>query len=309
MAEQNNGGEQNPGNGQQPGAGGGQQQQQTQNPTGGGQQQQQQPGSGGGAGGNNDKVFSYKEDRTDWTPRHRLNEVSTRATKAEQERDALKAQLERESGRVRALAGVEKQDPKEQEKEELRNIIYELAPELGALKGLTREQLQEVMDAAKSARGASQASWERHALGMLGELDTEAADILEVEKLTPTQQNSLRRAYREAAQDALQTRAAAMQRGERDTLETIASDRDFVARHEAGDKALVKEFVKAYLDDWYEPARRAVTTSQQRRQFRPVPRGERTRQLPAGGEKKYDLNKDDEFQKALLEARASGGRE
>lgn len=297
MAEQT-GGATNPDGQQQSGAGGGQSQQQQQTPSGGGQQQQQ-PGSGSG-----EKTFSFKEDRTDWTPRHRLNEESTKRTAAEKERDDYKAKLEAAEKRTRIALGVEEVDAKTKDAEEIRNAIYALIPEIGALKGLTQDQLQEVLEAARVARTSASATWERHTSSVLDLLDTEASDSMKVEKLTPTQQTRLRRAYRDEVMGAMQERQVALERGERQTLDTTGQDNDLVARHERGDKALIKGFVKAYLADWYEPARRSVSAQLERRN-RPVPRGERTILPLTQGEKKVDLTDNNEFKKALIAARGS----
>ena len=282
---------------QQSGSGDGQSQQQQQSRTDAGQQQQQQSGSGSG-----EKTYSFKEDRTDWTPRHRLNEESTKRTAAERERDEYKAKLEAAEKRTRIALGVEEVDPKTKDAEEIRNAIYDLIPEIGALKGLTPEQLQEVLEAARVARTSASATWERHTTSVLDSIDHEAIESMKVDKLTPTQQTRLHRAYRDEIMGAMQERQAALQRGERNTLETTAQDNDLVARHERGDKTLVKEFVKAYLADWYEPARRSVSAQLERRN-RPVPRGERSRLPLAQGEQKVDLDNKDEFKKALLAAR------
>ena len=56
--------------------------------------------------GDNKKVFTYQEDRTDWTPRHRLNEESSKRQTAEQKLAAAQAELEAERKRTRALAGL-----------------------------------------------------------------------------------------------------------------------------------------------------------------------------------------------------------
>lgn len=259
-----------------------------------------------GATGTGEKVYTYKEDRTDWTPRHRLNEVSGKLTVTEQRALKAEQELESERKRTRALAGLEPVDAKKQETEELRSILTGMFPQLKTLEGLTAEQLQEVMEAARTARSTSQQTWERHAITMLTDLDTEAATALDVDKLSPTQQRNLRRAYSAAASEALAERQAQMEQGTRRSLDTINSDKDFIARHEQGDKTLVKEFVKAFLGDWFEPARRSVTAQQARRNMRPVPRGERTRVLPASGATKVDLNNETDFKKALLAARGSG---
>ncbi len=65
------------------------------------------------------RKFEYNEDRTDWTPRHRLNEESGKRTAAEQRVAALEAQLASEQKRTRALAGVEPTDPKAAEQQEV----------------------------------------------------------------------------------------------------------------------------------------------------------------------------------------------
>lgn len=297
----NEGGTQNPSGQQAAGQTEGQQQQQQPNPTGGGQQQQQQPGSGAGA----EKTYSYKEDRTDWVPRHRMNEVSGGKTKAEQERDAARGELEIERKRVQALSGVTPQDPKAAEQTAIRDAIMQLVPEIGLLKGMTKEQLQEILDAAQTARTSTQATWERHATTMMNDLDAEAAKTLGTDKLTPTQQGRLRGAYGDEARAAMYVRQEQKQRGERQSLETTAQDNDFIARHERGDKTLIKEFTKAFLDDFYEPARRQVTAQQARRQFRPTPRGERVRTPLTQGAQPVDLNNEAEFKKALLSARGA----
>lgn len=285
------------------GTGGGQPQAQPQPQPGGGQA----PVAGAPAGGQAPRTFTFNEDRSDWIPRHRLNETSGKLTAAEQRAQAAEAALEQERNRVRALAGVNPQDPKEKETAEIRDALYTMFPQLQALEGLTQEQLGQVFEAAQAARQQAATGWERHALGMFDSIHTEAAKVLGAEKLTPSQQKRINSAYREEAASCVQERQAAMQRGERQTLETIATDNDFVARHERGDKALVSEFVKAYLNDWLEPARRSVQAAAQRQSFgRPVPRGERTRQLPAEGARSVNLNNKDEFKKALLEARGQG---
>ncbi len=267
----------------------------------------QQPVAGaGGSGGTGEKGFTFKEDRSDWLPRTRLNEVTGKYTEAEKRAIKAEADLATERNRTRALAGLEPDNPKAAETEEIRSAILTMFPELGALKGLTKEQLAEVLDAAQTARSSSQASWSRHANTMLTDLDAEAATGLGVDKLTPTQQSGLRRAYREEANAAVQARIAAVKRGERDAVETNAADDDFVARHERGDKGLIKEFVKSFLGDWYEPARRSVTAAQARRNIRPIPRGERTRLPVASGAAKINYNDPAAFKKALMDARGLG---
>jgi len=287
--------------GQQPNAGGGQGNQ-------GGQQNAPQSGQSGVAGdqgqGNGQggqqqarKKFEFDEDRSDWVPRHRITEQGQKLTAAEQR--ALKAEtdLEAERARVRALAGVQPQDPAAAEEEQLRAVLYKLVPGLKHLEKFTAEQLEEVIDAANTARSASSAQWERHALGMLESAETDIAKQMGVDKLTPRQSQRIRSAYIEEAQAAALARQRAEANGE------APDPANFLTRHERGDKTLIAEFVKNYLEDWFEPARRSVTARQVQRTTRPVPRGERTRQMPAGTPPKVDLNDKQAFKDALIAAR------
>lgn len=264
------------------------------------------PNTGNAPGGAQpvaEKTFSFKEDRSDWVPRTRLNEVSGKLTTYEKENLTLKQQLELAENRTRALVGVNPVDPKQQSQQEMRAAIEELVPEIKALQGFSAEQLQEVLEAAKQAQAAARQSSNRHAETMLNEIDAEATRSLGVEKLTSNQQKQLYRAYREAAIEAAGARPFI--EGTRDRHDPTGQD--FLSRHERGDKTLVKEFVKQYLAEWYEPARRSVTASQANRNLRPVPRGERARSLPAGaGGAKVDLNNKEDFKKAILAARGAG---
>lgn len=250
-----------------------------------------------------EKVFTFKEDRTDWVPRHRINEYGQRLTAAEQRAKDFEQQLEQERKRVRALSGVETPNPKEAEFNELKSLLTQMFPFMKNFENVTPEQMEELMEAARTARGATAASWERHALGMFDELEAQLAERLDTDKLTPSQSRTIRRAYQSAAQDALSERQRAMDAGLRPTIETLPSDRDFVARHEQGDRSLIAEVVKAHLDDWFEPARRSVTTAQARRNMRPVPSGGRKREMLVQGQKKFDLSTEDGFKAALAEAR------
>lgn len=274
-----------------------------QNAPGGGQQ----PVAGGGQG-NGEKVYTYKEDRTDWVPRHRLNEYGQRLTKAEQDAQRYQSELEAERRRVQALAGVTPQDPKQQEAEEVKAALYQMFPQLKALEKMDPEAFDRVMRAAQTAESTTQAHWERHATSMLTDLRSNIAQQLGAESLTPTQQRQVDRAYREEAQAAMHARQVAVQRGERPSVQTMPGDSDFLARHERGDKALLTEFAKAFLDDWMGPARRVATADAARRGSRPVPRGDRARVPVTQGTPNIDFTNEDQFKQALIAARG-GSRE
>lgn len=273
-------------------------------PSGGGQQ----PVAGAPPAAPAEKVFTYKEDRTDWMPRHRYNEASTKLTAAEQRVAAAEARAVENERKLHAALGITPQDPKAKEQADIRAALEEMYPHLKQGSNLSAEEIQDLRDAAAAAKSTAQATWARHATTMLTDLESEISDSLGVDKLSATQQKNLRRAYREEVNEALAARDVAMRRGERDSLDSTPADNDALARHERGDKSLLKEFAKAFLADWYEPARRQVTAQAARRQMRPVPKGERTRTALATGAPQIDYNDSNAFKKALLEARSGGGQ-
>ena len=307
MAETNTGGTPNPTDGQSAGQSGGQQQQQQQTPAGGGQQPLgQQPGAGAGAGGQQPTQYTFKEDRADWVPPHRLSETSRARKTAEEASARFQAELETANKRIAALAGVNPQNPQDKEAEELRGIIGKLYPKLALLDNLDEDTLNEILDAAQVARKSSSATWERHTHGVLTSLDVAAAKVLGVPKLDEKLQGRIRRAFRDEGTQAEQVRTQQLRQGLRETIETIQTDNDFIARFERGDAELVTEFVNDYLNGFIEPVRRSVTADVTRRGLRPVPRGERARTPIVQGQQQEDLNTDAGFKKALLAARGSG---
>lgn len=249
-----------------------------------------------------EKVFTFKEDRSDWKHPDHFNRVNSKLTKLEQENLSYKEKLELAEKRTRALAGVEPVDEETQRSEEIKGALLKVFPNLKMLENLSEEQLERVLEAAESAQSTSHAQWSRHAETMFASVEDAIADELGLDKLTESQVKRIRREYREAAAEAVAQRP----RDERGRVLPDPTGKDFLTRHERGDKTLVTEFVKQFLADWYEPARRSVTRGVVNRQSRPVPRGERTRNTPVSGPPAIDYNNEDAFRKALLEARNSG---
>ena len=97
----------------------------------------------------------------------------------------------------------------------------------------------------------------------------------------------------EEAMDDLVSSEASFRNGMTDEKTRLIDD---LARHEnhalgmdgRGVLALVKEFAKQWIEDWFEPARRRITASTLG-QHRPVPSG-KDRGLVTQGEKKIDVN-------------------
>jgi len=304
----------NPGGNEQPGAGG-QPTGGTPNPTGGGQPTGNggQPAGGQPQGGqpqggqpNGESEFRFKENRADWVPPHRLQAQSRKIEALEK---SLKDFTEGNAGfqnKIRQAFGIDEPTGEAKELAETKAALFKVFPNLKVLETLDEEKLNQIIAGATSAQQMTQQQWERHATTILGSVAKEVAKGLGLDKLSDTQKRRVESAYRDEAMIAVQARQVALQKGERQTMDTLPSDTDFLARHERGDEALITEFVKGYLGDWVEPARRHVTTEAARR-FRPVPRGERARTpVTSNNNPQLDLNKDDDFKKALLNARGQG---
>jgi hypothetical protein len=296
------GGEQNPGGTQnQPGAGENQPNPAQNTPSGvkpDAQQQQQQLQTPA------EKTFSFKEDRSDWIPRTRLNEESGKRTKIETENATLKQQLEQAEKRVRAALGIETPSQDQQDAAEVKERVVSL---LSSLTPEERAKLfpeyEEVRESAAAANAAQQAQWERHANALLSDLEDEASDQLGVEKLSEAQAKRIRRAFREEAREAAHARAEAA----RTQDSTYDFRNDFVARYERGDKTLLSEFASSFIKEWGIPARRSTVASEVRRGNRPVPRGERQRAPMTQTPPKINYNDDAAFKAAMTQARNGGG--
>ena len=259
-------------------------------------------GQGQGQGeGQGRKVFTYNEDRSDYVPRHRLNEQSA---KFQKEIDALKQTVEQHGGVTNRLRQALSGEPSEQDKQtaEIKEALLQMFPGLAAVGELSKDQLEQVMAAAQQAQQSSANHWTQHATRMLDTLSTEVQSSLGIQKLTETQSRRLKAAYRDELAVAVAARQQAAETGAQ-----YDSSNDALAKHERGDVNFIKEFAKAFLEDWFEPARRSATQQALRRQQRPVPSGGRTgSQVTTTKPPDIDYNNEDAFKKALAEARGQG---
>ena len=250
-----------------------------------------------------EKTYSFKEDRSDWTPRSRLNEESGKRTQAEQRALAAEQRAELQEKRLRIAMGLEVPNKEDAEANEVREALYKVNPKLRILDKLDEETIERILNSADSAESATRAQWERHKTGMLSDLTEEASGQLGVDKLSEPQTKRLHRAFREEAREQAQARAIAAQR--QDSSYDFAND--FVARYERGDKSLLKEFAKSFIEEWGIPVRRQANASALSRQSRPVPNGGRSRTPLTQGPPKIDYNDDKAFGAAMLSGRTGGG--
>src|SRR3990167_2252175 len=164
-----------------------------------------------------------------------------------------RGRLNEESGKAKKFEG---------EIAQLRNQLEDRDKKLRAALGIETPspEEQEIAEARGAGNGKDRG----------GTLEDEVADALHVEKLNESQKRRLRVAFREEARDAGRARQKAEDAGDA----YFDFDNDFVARYERGDKTLLTEFAKTFLDEWVTPVRRQNVASAVQRQNRPVPRGE-----------------------------------
>jgi hypothetical protein len=168
---------------------------------------------------------------------------------------------------IEALAGVKPVSQKDADLQVVRDRMIEMFP---ALANLSEEQLAKLEELGKTSQqfaAAEERHWTTHSKNMLAGAHKSIAE--EVGELSERQKQRINALYYQEAE----------------------RDPKFLARHNAGDPELVKEFVKNYLADFVEPVKRKATAAEAGR-FRPVPGG-RERSTPLGpGEKPIDLKDD-----------------
>lgn len=195
----------------------------------------------------------------------------------------FQADLEREQKRVRAMAGLDNPSPEEADDEQIKAALIKRFPWMAKLDDAKIEKLLGVADKADSLEESNLRQWTNHAHKMIdGVIDGVSKEV--GGDLTDRQKQRLQQAYLHEAQ----------------------TNPEFLKRHEAGDPKLIAEFVKDFIEDWFEPARRKVTQQEQQRQ-RKVP-GARDRSVPGVAGKKVDLLDDKAFGDAVIASyRGHGG--
>lgn len=202
----------------------------------------------------------------------------------EQQFHELQGHLDAERRRIQALAGVTPQSPEEQELEAVRARVVQLFPVLAKLDEEQLDQLLSLNERAGGFEEVAQNHWERHGRTMLSSLQSKVAEELGTD-LSDRQQKALARAYVAEAE----------------------TNPEFLKRHEAGDQTLIEEFAKQWVEDWFEPARKTVVTSEVNR-MRRVPSG-RDRSVQTTPPKKIDFKDAKAVEDAMVESfRSHGGR-
>jgi len=181
-----------------------------------------------------------------------LNDLKSERVKRqayERQFNDSQAQITELNRRIAALAGVTPQSAEEQDIEVIKSQFAKIYPELAGLSPDDIRGIREAVAAGQSFKETANHIWTMHAQSMVNDVVGIVADKLGGD-LTERQARALTTAYVRRAE----------------------ADPDFLARHEKGDPKLIQEFAQEWLEDWYEPARRSVTTTTVN-QRRPVPNG------------------------------------
>lgn len=188
--------------------------------------------------------------------------------KARQDYEARARQFESQATerqrQIEALTGVRTPSADQQNEEAVKQAFFKMFPQFAKLSPEAIDTLLASSEKAKSFEEFQTAQWNKHSRGMLDSVADAISDELGND-LNDRQKKSLARFYVSRAEN----------------------DPDFLARHEAGDPALVTEIAKEFMEDWFEPARRQAT-AQAVQQQRKVPNG-RDRSIATAPPKKIDF--------------------
>lgn len=201
--------------------------------------------------------FTYKEDRSQWIPKHRFDEVNRSASRVTQ----LEAENKQHQARIAALAGVTQPDPNEQSTAKVKEAFEKMYPGLARFANMTPEQIEQLTQAPQHFQRQTeqeQRQWKRHGDQQVATIASAVATAMGADKLTDRQTDKLRSTF----SSWLKNTAAEEMR--------TAGDSATLRKYEEGDPSITELFVKEYTEDFIAPARRQVT-AQQTNRSRPVP--------------------------------------
>jgi hypothetical protein len=244
------------------------------------------------AGAPGAKQFTYAEDRTDWIPRHRFNEVSQRAQKAQ----TLEQQLQESQRRIQALAGVAPQNGDEPEAAQVREAFGKLFPHLAKLDDKQIEKIMRLAEQGDQIESTTQHYWKQRGQEMVGRLEAKVAETLGADELSPRQKQRLGEFY----VASLNRDHAIAQREGRQS--------DLVRRHEQGDPKLIEELAKEFEEDFIAPVRRHATVQNVNRVTQRVPGARGSQNARTTSKPSIDFKDEKAVEDAAVEAfRAHGG--
>jgi hypothetical protein len=198
------------------------------------------PASTGATGAPAAKQYTYTEDRTDWVPRQRFQEINGRFRETEALVQRYRSMLEAGTGVKVPGAPPEPQDPAITE---ARNLILEkLVPELKPLLKLSPEQVDKMIrvvtefpQLAESFQNSTQSHWDARGGQAIDHILTSVAKDFGVEQLTPFQRQTVGNAFI-------------------GWLHAAGDER--WARYAQNDNRLLDEFINEYRSGFFDPIRR-----------------------------------------------------
>lgn len=199
----------------------------------------------------------------------------------ERQVQSFKQQLEQQTRRVQVLAGVNPKSEDETARDEVLERLRAVNPALADITADDLKSLREIRAQQTTLQAATEHHWMLHGEAMLTKVVDGVAKAFGGQ-LSERQLTRVKNAYVREAED----------------------NPEFLARHDRGDQKLIDEFVKDWVEDFFEPARRHVTKSEVDR-MRRVP-GARDRSVAGGGAPKK-INYSDP--KALEDALVASFRE
>jgi hypothetical protein len=175
--------------------------------------------------------------------------------------------------------------PQEQEAEAVRAAMTQLFPALGKLTPEMLDQLARIANNSNSLESSANAVWDMRASNARDFVFTKVAEAIGADKLSERQQDRLI--------DGL--------------VHYLDSDEKARKQYEAGSNAPIEAYIKEFLEDWFEPARRRGLQTEVDRQRR-VPSG-RDRSIPGKDKKPIDFKDNKAVEDAMVEAfKSQGGK-
>lgn len=226
--------------------------------------------------------FTYKEDRGNWVPPHRIRESSERAKQLERE-------LDYERRRVAALSGVAAPAaPEDPETSEIKAQFFKLFPWAKKLADLAPEKLEALIGFDPSSIGSAEEHyWNQLGAQTLASVEEKVAAVYGAD-LTPFARGLVRQGF----------------------AAYISSSQELRDRYEQMDPKLVDDFVKEYTAGVLDPHRRSITAAATPRvdRLRRLPRGSTTTAIPGAGPARPKPADTDEYHRSAFAA-FTGSRE
>lgn len=239
--------------------------------------------------------------RTREVPDHRFQQVNT-------ERNTLKTENQRLQDQIRALTNTVPVDDKVAKENAVKEAFFSLFP--GAKKLFTNDQMLERLEQfANSGDQVTQAAahvWNTHSETVLGSVRDEVQQGMGADTLTDRQAAHVNKAFGAYVEDDVKRVAQELaDDGIEPTEQAIRKRSTVLQQYERKDPKLIKAFAKEFLEDFYEPARRQVTSGEVRRNTAAVPLGRQRGPVVMNNGAKHDPKNLD----AVLDAAISTAKE